>query len=153
MRFSILIITLILTMVSASSTAFETGVNPQAMFYINIPLDGANTVRDKSTFGFRLDSHAYSRFDDVPYIRQLERPAVFDLKMASDGIEGIYISGIDYYRKYEVNRQNEDEGEYEDQVSITDEIRARITTMSSIAPMGVWIGAGLGIGLLLGSSK
>jgi hypothetical protein len=153
MRFLNLIITLLLTTVSANGMAFESFVNPQAMFYISIPLDGSVSLREKTRFGFRLDSHAYSRFDDVPYIRQLDRPAVFDLKMKSDGIEGIYFSGIDYYDIYVVNRQNEDEGEFEDQVSVTDEIKARIAVMSNIAPMGVWIGAGLGIGLLLGSSK
>jgi hypothetical protein len=153
MRISTLILGLLLTTVSANTMAVETGMNPQAMVYISIPLDGTVSSGNKTTYGFRLDSHAYSRFDNVTYTRQLERPAVFDFKMASGGIEGIYISGIDYYRITVVNRQNGDEGEYEDQVSVMDEVRGIMSDMTAIAPMGVWIGVGLGIGLLLGSDN
>ena len=152
MRFLSLLASFFLSTVSANGMAFETDLNPQAMVYLSIALDGGGTD-NKTSFGFRLDSHAYSRYDNVPYIRQLERPAVFDFKMAPDGIEGIYFSGIDYYSLYQVNRQNQDEDEYEDQVSAVDEIKAIITDMSSIAPMGVWLGAGLGVVLLLGPSK
>ena len=153
MRFTIFIITLLLTTVSNSSMAYETGVNPQAMFYLSIPLDNTVTARSKTTFGFRLDSHAYSRFDNVPYIRQLDRPAVFDFKMASKDIERIYFSGIDYYQIYKVNKQNEDGDQSSDDTGVTDEVRGILSDMTSIAPMGVWIGIGLGIRLLLGSSK
>ncbi|MGY8815666.1 MAG: hypothetical protein ACKVHQ_13275, partial [Gammaproteobacteria bacterium] len=64
---------------------------------------------------------------------------------------GIYISGIDYLKLYQVNKQNEDEEEYEDQITIVDEVRGWMSYMSSIAPMGVWIGVGLGVGLLVGN--
>jgi hypothetical protein len=151
MRFSILLLTLSLTIISANTMAIETGFNPQAMFYINIPFDGKDASQDKSTYGFRLDSHAYTRYDNVPYVRQLDQTAVFDFKMAPDGIEGIYISGIDYLKLYQVNKQNEDEEEYEDQITIVDEVRGWMSYMSSIAPMGVWIGVGLGVGLLVGN--
>ena len=153
MRFTIFIITLILTTVSNRTMAVETGVNPQAMFYISIPFDNTMSASDKTTFGFRLDSHAYSRFDNVPYIRQLDRHAVFDFKMTSKDIEGIYFSGIDYYQIYKVNRQNEDGDQSSDEIGVTDEVRGILLDMTSKAPMGVWIGIGLGIGLLMGSSK
>jgi len=149
-----MIVTLVLSFITTNTIAFETDVNPQAMFYISIPLDGTAFEKENTTFGFRLDSHAYSRYDNVPYVRQLERPAVFDFKMEPRGIEGIYISGIDYYKLYQIHKQNEGEEdiEYEEQVSIMDEIKFIIADMSNIAPMGVWIGAGLGIGLLVGVS-
>jgi hypothetical protein len=137
MRISTLLTTLLLTVFSANTMAFETDVNPQAMFYINIPLDGTESKRDKTTFGFRLDSHGYTRFDNVPYVKQLDRSAVFDFKMAPDGIEGIYISGIDYLKLYQVNKQNEDDIDYEDQVTIMDEVRGIMSDMSRVAPIGV----------------
>ncbi|MGK0297248.1 MAG: hypothetical protein ACI9XC_000850 [Gammaproteobacteria bacterium] len=151
MRFLTLLLTLILTITSANTMAVETGFNPQAMFYLNIPFDGNEASNDQSTYGFRLDSHAYTRYDNVPYVRQLDQTAVFDFKMEADRIEGIYISGVDYLKLYQVNKQNEDEDEYEDQITIFDEIRGWTSYMSSIAPMGVWIGVGLGVGLLVGN--
>jgi hypothetical protein len=69
MRFSTLLLSLILTIMSANTLAIETGFNPQAMFYINIPFDGKEASHEKSTYGFRLDSHAYTRYDNVPYVR------------------------------------------------------------------------------------
>ena len=154
MRITTVIVTLVLSIISTNTIAFETGVNPQAMFYVSIPFDGSAFKKEKTTFGFRLDSHAYSRYDNVHYVRQLDRPAVFDFKLEPGGIEGVYISGIDYYKLYQIHKQNEGEEdiEYEDQVSIIDEIKFIIADMTNIAPMGVWIGAGLGIGLLVGVS-
>lgn len=155
MRLLNMVVMLILTTVSANSMADDLAINPQGMFYISIPFDGPSFSEHKSNYGFRFDSHAYSRYDRISYIQQLDRPAVFDFKLAPEGIEGIYISGINYYQMYKVYKQNEDEEEfdYEDQVSVMDEIKGTISDMSNIAPIGVWIGAGLGIGLLLGSGS
>jgi hypothetical protein len=135
--------------------ADDLAMNPQAMLYISIPFDKPGFTEDKTTYGLRFDSNAYSRYDKVSYVQQLDRGAVFDFKLTPNEIEGIYLSGVNYYQLYKVYKQNEDEEDYdyEDQVSVMDEIRGTISDMSAIAPMGVWIGAGLGIGLLLGSSS
>lgn len=154
MRTLIMITTLLLTISAGGARAVETGMNPQAMVYISIPFDGNSQQDDTTTFGFRLDGHAYSRFDRVSYMEQLNRPAVFDLRVESGAIEGIYLSGINYYQLYRLHRQNEEEDtDYEDQVSVTDSIRGILSDMTDVAPMGVWIGVGLGVGLLLGSSR
>ena len=155
MRLLNLVFTLILTLFSANTMADDLAMNPQAMFYISVPFDGPRYTEDKSTYGFRFDSHAYSRYDKVSFIQQLDRPAVIDFKLTPGEIEGIYLSGVNYYQLYKIYKQNEDEEEidYEDQVSVMDEIRGTISDMSAIAPIGVWIGAGLGIGLLLGSGS
>ncbi len=154
MRLVYLVISLLLTTVSANTMADDLAINPQAMFYISIPFDGPRYTEDKTTYGLRFDSHAYSRYDKVSYLKQLDRGAVFDFKLTPGEIEGIYLSGINYYQLYKVYKQNEEEEiDYEDQVSVMDEIKGTISDMSAIAPIGVWIGAGLGIGLLLGSSS
>ena len=162
MRISTAVAAVLLSIVSANSMAFETNVKPHAMFYVTVPLGGPGPDQDKATFGFRLDNiyvdPATSGY--VDYHRQLQQPAVFDLRMDRHGLDGIYVSGIDYLQLYKVNRQNEEEGvvveetqaeeDYEEALPLSDRIRGVFADMRSIAPMGIWIGAGLGIGLLLG---
>ena len=145
MRLFNLVFTLILTMGSANTMADELSINPQAMLYISIPFAKPGFTEDKTTYGFRFDSNAYSRYDHVPFLKQLNRPAVFDFKLSPGEIEGIYLSGVNYYQLYKVYKQNEgeDDYDYEDQVSVMDEIKGTISDMSAIAPIGVWIGAGL----------
>jgi hypothetical protein len=174
MRISTIITILLLSLSAANTHAFETTVKPHAMIYINVPLGGAGE-QGKTTFGVRLDNinvdYAGSRY--VDYHRQMLRTAVFDLRMDRRGLDGIYISGTDYLRLYRVSRQNEGEGEvleegevveeavveeavaeeeydYEEELPISDRIRGVFADMRNTAPMGIWIGVGLGVGLLLG---
>ncbi len=81
MRLVYLVISLLLTTVSANTMADDLAINPQAMFYISIPFDGPRYTEDKTTYGPRFDSHAYSRYDKVSYFKQLDRGAVFDFKL------------------------------------------------------------------------
>jgi len=49
-----------------------------------------------------------------------------------------------------VVEETQAEEDYEEALPLSDRIRGVFADMRSIAPMGIWIGAGLGVGLLLG---
>lgn len=179
MRSSLVISALLSALLSANVMAFET-VKPHAMFYVHVPFAGSGPAAGETTFGLRLDNiHVdYSDSTYIDFTRQIGRPAVLDFRMGRKGLDGIYIAGTDYLRLYRVNRQNAEEGEevemqtdeeaaaeameeeviteeeamddYEDALPLSDRIRGVFADMRNIAPMGLWIGAGLGIGLLLG---
>ena len=161
----------LVSLLSFSTQAFETAVKPHAMLYVSIPLDGKTYDRDSINYGFRLDNIAYTPGEPVNYQQQLQRTAVLDFRMDEQGMDGLYISGIDYLQMYRVNRQNEDQGgeaevvadapadagvadeqteEEDDGLTVGDRVRGVLADMRATAPMGVYMGIGLGIGLLLG---
>ncbi len=166
------ILTVVLvSLLSFSTQAFETAVKPHAMLYVSIPLDGKTYDRDSINYGFRLDNIAYTPGEPVNYQQQLQGTAVLDFRMDEQGMDGLYISGIDYLQMYRVNRQNEDQGsevevvadtpadagvadeqteEEDDGLTVGDRVRGVLADMRATAPMGVYMGIGLGIGLLLG---
>ena len=160
-------------LLSFGSQAFESGVTPHAMIYVSIPLDGPAPDRDRLNYGFRLDSVPYTPGESIDYPRQLQRTAVLDLRMDEYGMDGFYLSGIDYLKLYRISRQNGDEGgevaagegaaaeetadvatgeqaQEDNGRTVGDHVRGVFADMRATAPMGVWIGIGLGIGLLLG---
>lgn len=165
----------IVALLSFSTQAFETAVTPHAMLYVSIPLDGPGPDRDRVNYGFRLDSIAYTPGERIDYSRQLERTAVVDFRLDEHGVDGVYLSGIDYLQQYRVNRQNEEQGESvpaedestaaeavaeeaaaeeeaeeDDGMTAGDHIRGVLADMRATAPMGIWMGIGLGVVLLLG---
>lgn len=166
------ILTVVLvSLLSFSTQAFETAVKPHAMLYVSIPLDGKTYDRDSINYGFRLDNIAYTPGEPVNYQQQLQGTAVLDFRMDEHGMDGLYISGIDYLQMYRVNRQNDDQGsnaeadattssdeavvaeaeeDVDDGLTVGDRIRGVLADMRATAPMGVYMGIGLGIGLLLG---
>lgn len=163
-------------LLSFGSQAFESAVTPHAMIYVSIPLDGPAPDRDRLNYGFRLDSVPYTPGESIDYQRQLQRTAVLDFRMDEHGMDGLYLSGIDYLTLYRVSRQNGDErgemtvkdetpaaaaegsadaavgeqAEADTGRTVGDHVRGVFADMRATAPMGVWIGIGLGIGLLLG---
>lgn len=169
-------------LLSFGSQAFESAVTPHAMIYVSIPFGGNTPERDSLNYGFRLDSIAYTSGEHVDYQRQLQKTAVLDLRMNEHGVDGLYLSGIDYLKLYRANRQNEQEGdelaaegdvqeqpaaeesaeaavteetevedeEEDDGLTVGDHIRGVFADMRRTAPMGIWMGAALGIGLLIG---
>jgi hypothetical protein len=174
MSLSKLLTVVLVSLLSFSTQAFETAVKPHAMLYVSIPLDGKSHDRDSINYGFRLDNVEYTPGKPVNYQQQLQRTAVMDIRMDEHGMDGLYISGIDYLQMYRVNRQNEDQGgdaapdaassadgeavaaeaeaeeDVDDGLTVGDRIRGVIADMRATAPMGVYMGIGLGIGLLLG---
>lgn len=149
------------------------------MLYYKVALGESNSNRSKSSFGLRFDNVTYTPDHTIDYKHLAARPAVFDLRMDKHGVEGIYISWTDYLKKYKVNRQNDeqigdeqiqdeqiDEGtdvvaeeeyeeeyeDYDDGLTIKEHISGVLADLRSVAPLGVYIGVGLGVALLLGTA-
>ena len=142
------------------------------MLYYKVALGESDSNRSKSSFGLRFDNVTYTPDHTIDYKHLAARPAVFmDLRMDKHGVEGIYISGTDYLKQYKVNRQNDeqlddeqiDEGtevtaeeeyeeEYDDSLTIGEHVSGVLADMRSVAPLGVYIGVGLGVALLLGTA-
>jgi hypothetical protein len=135
--------------------------------YLTIPLDGAGPNKDKFNYGLRLDNVAYTPGEPVNYQQQFQHTASLDFRMDRQGLDGIYIAGKDYLQLYKVSRQNEDPGsvettaevadeamadaeEEDDGLTVGDRVKGVIADMRSVAPMGIYMGIGLGIVLLLG---
>ncbi len=152
MRTVLLFAVMALFCFSAQVSAYELTPQPQAMLYYKFSVGGTGMQRAFSTFGLRVDTVTYSARGVANYDELIHRPAVFDLRMGRRGVEGIYISGIDYFKLYKVNRQNDEQNDADDESgrSAGESVKAVIENIRDTAPMGFYIGAGLGIALLLG---
>jgi len=134
-----------ISFIPQTTIAFESGVQPHALLYLNISFSDSGQVQEQANWGFRLDSVVYAHGTTIQHDRLIDKSALLDFRMNTRGIKGIYISGTDYLQSYRVNRQNQDQGEQ----TTTDSERS-ISEVIRSAPVGVYIGVGLGIGLLLG---
>jgi len=139
------------------------------MLYYKFSLGGYDSNTSKNSFGLRFDNVTYTPDHSIDYKQLAARPAVFDFRMNRHGVEGIYISGTDYLKQYKVNRQNDeqiDEGtdveaeeeyeeeyeDYDDGLTIGEHVSGVLADLRSVAPLGVYIGVGLGVALLLGTA-
>jgi hypothetical protein len=144
MRILVMITVLLMSFVSGNTIADQAGVKPVAMLYVAIPLGSTNN-QEQPSFGFRLDNIDYSQGSIIQYDRLLEQSALMDFRMGTHGIQGIYFSGTDYLQRYRIYRQNQ---EQTDNTTATAE--PGLKEIFTAAPLGVYIGIGLGVGLLLG---
>jgi hypothetical protein len=140
MRILVTITVLLVSFVSGNTIADQAGVKPHAMLYVTIPL-GSTQNQEQPSFGFRLDNIDYRQGSIVQYDRLLEQSALMDFRVGAHGIQGIYFSGIDYLQRYRIYRQNQEQ---------TAEAEPGFKEIFTAAPLGVYIGIGLGVGLLLG---
>jgi hypothetical protein len=144
MRILVTITVLLLSFVSGNTIAAQAGVKPVAMLYVAIPL-GTTQNQEQPIFGFRLDNIEYEQGSVVQYNHLLEKSALVDLRMGTRGLQGIYFSGTDYLQRYRIYRQNQ---EQDGEASATTE--TGLKEIFTAAPLGFYIGIGLGVGLLLG---
>jgi hypothetical protein len=158
---------LLVSLLSFSTQAFESSVKPLVMVYLTVPLDGTRVHEDRFNYGLRLDHVNYTPGEPVNYQQQFRRTPSLDFRMDRQGLDGIYISGKDYLPSLRANRQNQDEGSVEttaeaadeaaaddededDGLTVGDRVKGVIADMRAVAPMGIYMGVGLGIVLLLG---
>jgi len=148
-----LIITMAVSCFPAQAQTYEFAPGPQAMFYYRLSVGGSGTQQAFSSFGLRMDNLVHHQSGVAGYHERLRRPPVFDLRMGKRGIEGIYLSGVDYYRLYRINRQNDEQAGAEEEArpTVSERVKGVIDGIRDTAPAGFYIGAGLGIALLLGA--
>ncbi len=132
---------LILTaFVSFNSNAVEPIVEPHAMVYFQLPLGADNIHRNKHSFGFRVDRAFVEPGKALDYRQLINQTAIFDFKMGQHGVEALSFLGVDYLKHYNINRAEED-----------DDNGLTISGILDAAPLGVLIGAGIGIVILVGA--
>lgn len=168
----IVILASVLVMGSADTAARELRVEPHAMFYYQVPFDGGAVVDKENSFGFRVDHIMHSPDHAVEYAGLMQRPAILDLRLNRHGVRSFRISGVDYLKQYRIHRAaGEDDGqetadtetngngdpEGEEELpqapKVVRDVGNTITFLMEKAPVGVLIGAGIGIGLLVGSAS
>jgi hypothetical protein len=100
MRLPLTAALVLLVCVSSNAVARGPLGEPHAMFYFQLPFDGATGEEQHSTFGFRMDQIHHAPDDTVDYRRLMQQPPILDLKMDHDGIRSFTVSGTDYLRLY-----------------------------------------------------
>ncbi len=165
----------VLVMGAADATARELRVEPHAMLYFHIPFDGGATVAEKeNSFGFRVDSVAYSPDRHIDYTRLMQRPAVMEFSLNRHGVQAFHVSGVDYLERYRIYRANgeagseeasnteagndngeaaDDEEDLPQPPKVMRDVGNTLSFLMESAPTGVLIGAAIGIGLLVGSAS
>lgn len=110
-----------------------------AMFYYQVPLGAVKAKQKQHSFGFRMDRVDFDAGQMVDQQSLLSRPAVFDFKMSSKGVQGIYTSGNNLLEKYKVNRAD---GEGSSLPTLSE--------MLDDMPVGVFMGICIGIVIISG---
>lgn len=168
----IVVLSAVLVIGSADAAARELLVEPHAMFYYQIPFDGGTIAEKENSFGFRVDHIMHSPKRHIEYTGLMERTAILDLRLNRHGVRSFHISGVDYLKKYRIHRANGEDGgqatadadtggdentEGEEELpqapKVVRDVGNTITFLMEKAPVGVLIGAGIGIGLLVGSAS
>jgi len=133
-----------------------------AMFYYQVPF-GVNRVEQKKhSFGFRMDHASYVPGEMIRYQQLMNQTAAFDFKMGHDGIQGLYVSGVDYLQRYRLNKAAEDENSENGDASgeagksknpvteVAGNIGETIDEIMDSIPLGFLLGGAVGILLLTG---
>lgn len=172
MKTSSLLMVLPAFLITINAAAVEPIVEPHAMVYYQVPFDGGKSQDTRPAFGFRMDRASFSPGGMIDYQQLVKQPAMVDFRIGNKGVEGIYISGVDYLQQYRIYRAGEESGaETEAETEVTAEteqpaegeadkpkqapkivrdIGNTIEAGMEAAPAGILIGLALGAGLLIG---
>lgn len=174
MRSSLLAVLLLCA--SSNATAGGPLGEPHAMFFFQLPFDGAAGTEPRSSFGFRMDQVRHGPDHAIDYRRLMRQPPLLELKMNRDGISSFIVSGTDYLRLYRTLHADGG-GDADTGAAAADQDRGgeasaetgetgdkgmpvakkasldfwdMLTTVWDKAPAGVIIGVGFGAALLAG---
>lgn len=158
MRFKPIIMLSVLLMVPVKLFALEPVNEAHAMFYYHVPF-GANKVEEKQhSFGFRMDHASYQHGEMIRYSQLMHKPAAFDFKMGKQGIKGMYVGGVDYFKLYKLRRAAEEDGseaEADDSPNAAEEVASDVSdtieTIIDVVPLGFLIGGAVGVILISGA--
>ena len=175
MKTASLFIMLSAMLATFNALAVEPVVEPHAMVYYQVSFGGGKTQDRHSAFGFRMDRASFSPGGMIEYQQLVKQPAMFDFRLGKQGIEGVYISGIDYLQQYRIYRAGEEEAGAEPEAEtdvmvegkpeeeqtgkprkapkIIRDIGNTIEAGMETAPTGVLIGLALGAALLIGAGS
>ncbi len=159
MRIHLFYMLCLIILVPVKSLALEPVNETLAMFYYQVPFSATKTEQKRHSFGFRMDHASYEYGEMIQYQQLMNKTAAFDLKMGRDGIQGVYVSGVDYLQLYRLNKAAEDDeaeadtesGDSESAVSkIGGDVINTVEEVLSMVPLGFMIGGVVAIGLVTG---
>ena len=132
-----------------SSFAYEPELDQQGMLYFNLSFDAGHSTKMDHNFGFRFD-RTYTSFDQVITMNQLNsKPAVFDLKLNSNGLKAFMVNGTDY--SYYENVYHGAEGGAKTGTSTNGEVEAQPIPEQTEPGKKIDIPVGVIIGILIGA--
>jgi len=171
MRKTLIITAALLVLGSASVTAQELVVEPQAMIYYRLPFGGGSQADRQTSFGLRMDQVVHARGRVIRFDRLLQRPPLLALEMNRHGLRALRLAGRDYLHRYVSHRADGDDqaattGAGEDEAAATAEedgageetesahvgrdISDTVSTIFEKTPAGILIGVAFGAALLAG---
>ncbi|NKB36083.1 MAG: hypothetical protein GKR93_02790 [Gammaproteobacteria bacterium] len=165
-NYLISMLTLIL-LIPIQSMALEPVNEAHAMFYYQIPFSTAKVAEKKHSFGFRMDHTSYQNGGMIEYQKLMKKTAAFDFKMGHEGVEGMYVSGVDFLQRYRLARaaEGEEEMAMDDEMATKPETKKpsaiskvgtdvgnTIDDLISIVPLGFAIGGAVAIVLVTGAA-
>ena len=162
MRIKLISILCVFIFLPAQSMALEPINEAHAMFYYQVPFSVNKAKEKKHSFGFRMDHTSYGHGGMIQYQQLMKKPAAFDFKMGHEGVEGMYVAGVDYLQLYRLKRAAEEESEDADapvKKNDSPSTASKAGTMISdnieeiweTVPLGFMIGGVIGIVLLTGA--
>ena len=156
MRTILFSIVSLIILLPVQSMALEPVNEAHAMFYYQVPFSANKVVEKKHSFGFRMDNTSYQHGEMIRYQDLMKKTAAFNFKFGHEGVEGVYVSGVDYLQRYRLLRAEEDEGEAETSSDsgsrLGKDIHESLEGFIETVPLGFTIGGIIGIVLLTGAA-
>ena len=156
----------LLMLLPLNAQALEPVNEAHAMFYYQVPFSASKVSEKKHSFGFRMDHTSYERGGMIEFQQLMKKTAAFDFKMRHDGVDGMYVSGVDFLQKYRLLRAAEGEEDMsmdEDMAEkpevkqpstiskVGTDIGNTVEDLVSIVPLGFMIGGAIAIVLVSGA--
>ena len=168
MRINILAVLSIILLIPVQGMALEPVSEAHAMIYYQIPFSVNKSEQKKHSFGFRMDHTSYKPGNMISYQQMMKKTAAFDFRMGHEGVQGMYVSGVDYLQLYRLQRAAEDEdgdemAEAGDEpaaeeakkpnpvTKVAGDIGETIDEIMEIIPLGFLIGGAVGVVLITGA--
>ena len=162
MRINLLPILCIVLLLPVKSIALEPVNEAHAMIYYQVPFSVNKSEQKKHSFGFRMDHTSYNPGEMIQYSKMMKKTAAFDFKMGHEGVQGMYVSGVDYLQLYRLRKAAEDDS---DEVAVDTDTENKSNPVTEVAgnigetideimdiiPLGFLIGGAVGVVLLTGA--
>ena len=160
MRINLFCILSLIILVPVKSMALEPVNEAHAMFYYQVPFSASKAEQKKHSFGFRMDQASYQPGQMIQYQQLMNKPAAFDFKMGHEGVQGLYVSGVDYLQLYRLRKaaEGDDEaaaksGDSENPVSAAgSDIADKVRDILDVVPLGFIIGGAVALVLVTGAA-
>lgn len=162
MRINLFYLFCLIILAPVKSMALEPVNEAHAMFYYQAPFSASKAEQKKHSFGFRMDQASYEPGQMIQYQQLMNKPAAFDFKMGHEGVQGLYVSGVDYLQLYRLRKAAEGEdggdadgarsGDSENPVSAAgSEIADKVRDILDVVPLGFIIGGAVALVLVTGA--